>query len=94
VEEILSGRSATAKHPHFYQQAPVGIFVLIDFHYPGAALLSRSLIEKREHRQEKIGRGAEAAIDDTSRSMRSWFPAKIAALGTQWAGFGSPVMFL
>jgi len=43
-------------------------------------LLDRSW--KREHRQEKIGLGVEAAIGDTSRPIWSWFPAKIAALGT------------
>jgi hypothetical protein len=40
----------------------VYIFVLIALRYPDRSW-------KREHRQEKIGLGVEAAIGDTSRPM-------------------------
>jgi hypothetical protein len=53
------------KLPHSYQQAPVDIFVRLIF----IALALRWFPDrswKREHRQEKIGLGVEAATGDTS----------------------------
>jgi hypothetical protein len=46
----------------------VGIFVLIALQSSGANLFP-DCSWKREHRQEKIGLGVEAAIGDASRPM-------------------------
>jgi hypothetical protein len=53
------------KHPQSYQQPPVDILVSIALQNSRTKLvLDRSW--QREHRQEKIGLGVEAAIGDTS----------------------------
>jgi hypothetical protein len=55
-------------HPRSYQQAPVGIFVLMICTTPELiSFPDRSW--KRELRQEKIGLSVEAAIGDTSRQV-------------------------
>src|SRR4029077_2714915 len=72
---------ATVTHPHSYQQAPVGIFVSIDFHRFGATLISRSLMETWASPREDWTR-CRSRYRRCIKPGLIWFPAKVAALGT------------